>query len=108
MLDQGGLSARMIADQLGHSRISMAQDVYMGRRVVDGSVASALEGLFDPERPWLGTMMQAECQPRIGRSRKLFVTIVLLGCAALSAVPSAAHAQAPALTDSRFLGFRLC
>jgi hypothetical protein len=25
MLDQGGLSARMIADQLGHSRISMTQ-----------------------------------------------------------------------------------
>jgi hypothetical protein len=49
MLDQGGLSARMIADQLGHSRISMTQDVYMGRRVVDGSVASALEGLFEVE-----------------------------------------------------------
>ena len=27
MLDQGGLSARMIADQLGHSRVSMTQDV---------------------------------------------------------------------------------
>ena len=51
MLDQGGLSARMIADQLGHSRISMTQDVYMGRRVVDGSVASALEGLFDTDGP---------------------------------------------------------
>ena len=51
MLDQGGLSARMIADQLGHSRISMTQDVYLGRRVVDGSVASALEGLFDPDGP---------------------------------------------------------
>jgi integrase len=51
MLDQGGLSARMIADQLGHSRISMTQDVYMGRRVVDGSVASAWEGLFDVADP---------------------------------------------------------
>jgi len=50
-LDQGGLSARMIADQLGHARISMTQDVYLGRRVVDGSVASALEGLFDPDDP---------------------------------------------------------
>jgi integrase len=46
-LDQGGLSARMIADQLGHLRISMTQDVYMGRRAVDGSVASALEALLD-------------------------------------------------------------
>jgi integrase len=58
MLDQGGLSARMIADQLGHARISMTQDVYMGRRAVDGSVASALEGLLgdsgdDPESPSL-------------------------------------------------------
>jgi integrase len=51
MLDQGGLSARMIADQLGHSRISMTQDVYMGRRAVDGSVASALEGLFEVDEP---------------------------------------------------------
>ena len=56
MLDPGGLSARMIADQLGHSRMSMTQDVYLGRRTVDGSVASALEGLFDVpgpgEDPW--------------------------------------------------------
>ena len=51
MLDQGGLRARMIADQLGHSRISMTQDVSMGRRAVDGSVASALEGLFEPDGP---------------------------------------------------------
>ena len=27
----------------------MTQDVYMGRRVVDGSLASALEGLLDPD-----------------------------------------------------------
>ena len=46
MLDQGGLSAGSIADQLGHSRISMTQDVYMARRADDGSVASALEELL--------------------------------------------------------------
>lgn len=51
MLDQGGLSARTIADQLGHSRISMTQNVYMGRRAVAGSVAFALERLFDPDEP---------------------------------------------------------
>ena len=45
MLDQQGLSARTIADQLGHSRISMTQDVYMGRRVVDEAAAVALEGI---------------------------------------------------------------
>ena len=32
MLDRQGLSARTIADPLRHSRISMTQDVYMGRR----------------------------------------------------------------------------
>lgn len=46
LLDAGGLSARTIADQLGHSRISMTQDVYMGRRAVDQAAASALDTLF--------------------------------------------------------------
>lgn len=44
ILDLQGLSARAIADQLGHARPSMTQDVYMGRRVVSGA-ASHLEGL---------------------------------------------------------------
>ena len=47
LLDAGGLSARTIADQLGHSRISMTQDVYMGRRAVDAAAASALDTLFN-------------------------------------------------------------
>jgi integrase len=47
LLDAGGLSARTIADQLGHSRISMTQDVYMGRRAVDEAAASALDTLFN-------------------------------------------------------------
>ena len=42
MLDEAGLSARVIADQLG-ARPSMRQDVYMGRKVVDARVAEALE-----------------------------------------------------------------
>ncbi len=46
MLDQVGLSARTIADQLGHSRISMTQDVYLGRRAVDEGAASALQDLI--------------------------------------------------------------
>ena len=45
VLDQRGLSARTIADQLGHARISMTQDVYLGRRAVDQAAASALEQL---------------------------------------------------------------
>jgi len=35
----------------GTRRISKTQDVYMGRRIVDGSVAWALEGLFDAGGP---------------------------------------------------------
>jgi integrase len=46
LMDRGGLSARTIADQLGHSRISMTQDVYMGRRAVDGRASLALEELI--------------------------------------------------------------
>ena len=49
LLDDSGASARMIADQLGHSRVSMTQDLYMGRRSVHHSVAEALD-TFDPDR----------------------------------------------------------
>ena len=31
VLDEAGATAGMIADQLGHSRVSMTQDVYLGR-----------------------------------------------------------------------------
>lgn len=43
LLDNAGLSARQIADQLGHSRPSLTQDVYMARRVTDARAALALE-----------------------------------------------------------------
>lgn len=42
VLDEGGLTAREIADQMGHSRVSMTQDVYMGRRAVSGRAAETL------------------------------------------------------------------
>ena len=45
MLDHGGLSARVVADLLGHARISMTQDVYMGRHVLHPSAALTLEAL---------------------------------------------------------------
>lgn len=48
MLDRQGLSARTIADQLGHAPISMTQDVYMGRRAVDQAAAAGLEGISPP------------------------------------------------------------
>lgn len=43
ILDEAALSARLVADQLGHSRPSMTQDIYMGRRAVDSQAALALE-----------------------------------------------------------------
>lgn len=43
LLDESGASARMIADQLGHSRVSMTQDVYLGRRAGNAGNLAALE-----------------------------------------------------------------
>jgi integrase len=42
-LDEAALSARLVADQLGHARPSMTQDVYMGRRAMDSQAALALD-----------------------------------------------------------------
>lgn len=42
-LDEAGLSWKVIADQLGHSRPSITADLYMGRFVVSGDAARALE-----------------------------------------------------------------
>jgi integrase len=47
-LDAAGLSAREIADYLGHERISMTQDVYMTRKAT-GANASAAMDAFGPE-----------------------------------------------------------
>ena len=43
ILDEAALSARLIADQFGHARPSMTQDVYLGRRAGDDQAAKALE-----------------------------------------------------------------
>ncbi|GAB3307832.1 hypothetical protein GCM10027451_16230 [Geodermatophilus aquaeductus] len=45
MLDHAGLSARAIADQLGHANPSLTQDVYLGRQVTSTHAAAALETL---------------------------------------------------------------
>lgn len=44
-LDGAGLSARDIADQLGHAQVSMTQDVYMARRTNTKRAANELERL---------------------------------------------------------------
>lgn len=41
-LDDAGLSARQIADHVGHARPSMTQDVYMGRSVASAAAAEIL------------------------------------------------------------------
>jgi integrase len=41
-LDDAGLSARQIADHLGHARPSLTQDVYLGRKVVSAQAARVL------------------------------------------------------------------
>jgi integrase len=46
-LDQAGQTARQIADQLGQAKVSITQDVYMGRRPVNPAAGQALERAFD-------------------------------------------------------------
>ena len=48
ILDEADLSARAIADQLGHARPSMTQDVYMARWVLSSATAAALEAASGP------------------------------------------------------------
>jgi len=45
LLDNAGLSARSIADQLGHSQPSVTQNVYMGRKIASTEAAKVLEQL---------------------------------------------------------------
>ncbi len=50
-LDHGGHSGRQVADQLGHSRPSMTQDVYLGRRVANPGAAEVLEQFINHDDP---------------------------------------------------------
>ena len=49
-LDDAQVSTRKISNQLGHSRVSMTQDAYLGRRLTDRQTAEVLEGLLGPNR----------------------------------------------------------
>jgi integrase len=53
ILDEAALSARLVADQLGHSRTSMTQDFYLGRRAVDSQAATALDAALRDVFPGL-------------------------------------------------------
>ncbi len=48
-LDDAGVSTRRISDQLGHSKVSMTQDRYLGRKLTDRRTAEALEDLLGLE-----------------------------------------------------------
>ena len=48
ILDEAALPARLIADQLGHARPSMTQDVYLARRAVSDAAARALDEALGP------------------------------------------------------------
>ncbi|GBG39621.1 hypothetical protein MmonteBS_39930 [Mycobacterium montefiorense] len=48
-IDDAGLSARIGADQLGHAKVSMTQDVYMRRGKVRSEVADLLDRLSADE-----------------------------------------------------------
>ena len=45
-LDDSNVSVRKISDQLGHAKISMTQDRYLGRRLTDRQTAEVLEDMF--------------------------------------------------------------
>ena len=49
LIDDEGLSARIGADHLGHSRISMTQDKYMARGRVHTAVADLLDRTINDE-----------------------------------------------------------
>lgn len=46
VLDDAGLSGRHVADQLGHAKVSMTQDVYMSRTARNPKAKEALDGMF--------------------------------------------------------------
>lgn len=43
LLDESGLTARMIAGRLGHAQPTMTMNAYLGRRVADTGAAAVLE-----------------------------------------------------------------
>ena len=45
-LDDAGQSARQIADHVGHSQVSMTQDVYLGRKAANPEAAEVLDRLL--------------------------------------------------------------
>jgi integrase len=49
LLDEAGVSARKIADQLGQAQVSVTQDFYMGRKIASEDAARVLEIIGRPD-----------------------------------------------------------
>jgi hypothetical protein len=49
VLGDANVSTRKISDRLGHSKISMTQDRYLGRKLTDRQTADVLEKLLESE-----------------------------------------------------------
>jgi integrase len=49
LLDEAGVSARKIADQLGHSQVSVTQNFNMGRKIASEDAARVLEIISRPD-----------------------------------------------------------
>lgn len=70
ILDDAVQSARQIADQLGHARPSLPQDVYMGRRAKNPAAAALDDALKEkPPEPKSGGFSGAGPDRREGRDR---------------------------------------
>jgi integrase len=48
LLHDSDVSIRKISDQLGHSRVSMTQDRYLGRKLTDRQTADVLDRSENP------------------------------------------------------------
>ena len=46
-LDDANVSTRKISDQLGHAKVSMTQDRYLGRRLTDRQISDVLDNMFE-------------------------------------------------------------
>jgi integrase len=46
-LDDANVSTRKISDQLGHAKVSMTQDRYLGRRLTDRQTSDVLDDMFE-------------------------------------------------------------
>ncbi|HKS48028.1 MAG TPA: tyrosine-type recombinase/integrase, partial [Amycolatopsis sp.] len=60
VMDEAKLTARMIADHLGHAKPSMTQDVYMGRTAVSRATAEALDGMWCEDSEFPGSKLGTE------------------------------------------------